>query len=490
MTPLSVKDAHVQERFKEWLDLAAKVNARASQPFDDRLFLLLYRFLESAPGPLGQEFRREVEDAVDIRLAAAKTRLEAGTWQIDAVKATGASDAMECLLDVVAAVRAIDELRHTRTTPLSALTAAFCELPRDWPLAGKRAWLLRRRRPPTAVVKHQMVLPNWALIYHRFLPVETKDNINVSIKSGDAALDAALVEAARSHGELACFSAIFDDGVVTTFDNKERGKPKKKYFRVTGVESGGMDATERRIASAISHADKARKVKADIFVLPEFTMPGAARDKLLKHVSGIATTGEKHPLLIVPGSFHENSAQGEVNRAALYDWNGIAWIEHDKNKLLAIKTHVEDVRAGHTITLLNTRIGMFGVAICLDFCEGMNDNLWDELDVDWVLVPSYAPPGDSTYNQHLERARHLKNKFGTTTVLAQQNHAEDNAASSAPASGSSKPFAGSALIMTSKGEFSMGSGRQSGPFIFTEPWGQALFVPAGSKPEETAGSGS
>jgi predicted amidohydrolase len=484
-----VKDTHIPEQFQAWLELAAQVNARASRPFDDQLFLLLFRLLECAPGPLAQEFRRQVEDAVDSRIEAAESRLEIGTWRIDT------ATAMECLLDVVAAVRAIDKLRHTRTTALSGVTAAYCALPRDWPLADKPAWLLRRRRPPTAVIRNQMVLPNWALVHHRFLPAETRDNIKVIIKNSDAALDAALGEAICSNEELACFSAIFDDGVVTTFDNNERGKPSKKYFRVTGVGSDGQDATKKRIASAISHVDKACQTKAHILVLPEFTMPGAARDELLKHISSVATTsvattGKEHPLLIVPGSFHEESFGKQVNRAALYDWNGIAWIEHDKNKLLAIKTHVEDVQPGRTITLLSTQIGVFGVAICLDFCEAMNDNPWDELDVDWVLVPSYAPPGQSTYNQHLERAKHLKNKFGTTTVLAQQDHREQDASSDVSDSASSAPFAGSALIMTGKGEFSMGPDKRSGTFILTELWGPALFVPAGSKPEKTAGSDS
>jgi predicted amidohydrolase len=484
LRPLSVKNALVPEQFQAWLKLAAQVSARASRPFDDQLFLVLFRLLECAPGPLAQEFRRQVEDAVDSRLEAATTRLEAGTWRIDAVTA------MECLLDVVAAVRAIDKLRHTRTTALSGVTAAYCALPRDWPLADKPAWLLRRRRPPTAVIRNQMVLPNWALVHHRFLPAETRDNIKVIIKNSDAALDAALSEVIHSNKELACFSAIFDDGVVTTFDNNERGKPSKKYFRVTGVGSDGQNATQTRIASAISHANKACQTKADIFVLPEFTMPGLARDELLKHISSIATTGKEHPLLIVPGSFHEESFGKQVNRAALYDWNGIAWIEHDKNKLLAIRTHVEDVQPGRTLTLLSTRIGVFGVAICLDFCEAMNDNPWDELDVDWVLVPSYAPPGQSTYNQHLERAKYLKNKFGTTTVLAQQDHREQHTGSDTPDPASSKPFAGSALIMTAKGEFSMGPDKRSGTFIFAELWGPALFVPAGSEPETTARSDS
>jgi hypothetical protein len=205
-------------------------------------------------------------------------------------------------------------------------------------------------------------------------------------------------------GVLRIWTGGFDDNV-----HPEWIEPPP--YRCTELEN-----PEARWASIEALLDAAAAVGAHIVLLPELTATPALRVRVQDRLAGAS-----HPhVLVVPGSFHEVEGDRPVNLAIAADAQGREVLVH--RKLLAMRTEaiVEHVRPGAEVRLLVTPFGLLGLAICLDFCEGIGPGgqIWSAIGPGLVLVPSMGK--ESTYNAHRAKAHRMWLEHGTVTAVASQ----------------------------------------------------------------------
>lgn len=452
-----------------WLAKARDVAERSRALGANQVLLFeLSCLLQCAPKYLRQKMRAHV-NRIDNRYKAIERHADKpGVFGEPPPKETSADSALDWLVETVAAAKAVDatlfrEIRRGNTR------AELCAAPKDSPFHGRRAWMLRRLRPLPKPVREQKVLAEYALEHYRFIPTQLADGTVVRVKRCSAEVDKALAQSFSAKGGLSLYAGIFDDGVETVFDFKP-GPPS--LFRVNGLSGKDGDGTDTRRAAAIDHVETARSNAADVLVLPEYTITPQVRERLLDHLAVRAEQGCR-PILLVPGSFHEDRGDGRiVNFAGLYDWHGNELISHRKHSMLSSGGFVEDIEPGNTIEMLNTEVGLFALAICLDFCEGLDTNAWTELDIDWTLVPSYAPTA-TTFTLHQQRASAMNGRYGTAVVVAQQSW---------PALAKEECFPGSALVRMPEGAkpplYKLSHDAKTGSCILAAAYGPALCVPA------------
>lgn len=201
-------------------------------------------------------------------------------------------------------------------------------------------------------------------------------------------------------------------------DGKIAWQTSARGVRAVDVEPHAERAD--RFASSLALAAAAG---VDVLVAPELTLPPVARDRELARLRWA-----KAPRLglIVPGSFHEQEADGHYNRAIVVDGQGNsvlgdAVLAHRKLAVFgqlepAAGEIVEDIDGGSGITAVATPIGLVAVAICKDFCDVHVGDIWRQLQPEWLLVPAYGPGLDA----HHRAAQHIALTTGTITVLAHE----------------------------------------------------------------------
>ena len=165
---------------------------------------------------------------------------------------------------------------------------------------------------------------------------------------------------------------------------------------------------------------------ADIVVFPELTMPPQALIELvslLRTKPWLAARRAIGPALIVGGSWHRSAGSGKYrNQAPVLRSNGeiLGW--HSKSMPFRRKAQVEDIEPSNEVLVVATPTLTVAIAICLDFCQAGGDNVYSELDVDLVLVPSMGGP--STMDSHRIEAKRIWDRRKTATFVAQQSDEE------------------------------------------------------------------
>ena len=113
---------------------------------------------------------------------------------------------------------------------------------------------------------------------------------------------------------------------------------------------------------------------------------------------------------------------GEVyNHAELFSRTGKSILSHSKLTTSVLQSGRKAIATGCQIELLDTPIGLIGIPICLDFCEGDApfSHLWTEIGAEWLLVPAYGP--ETSIRAHKRRAQDLLRSHGAVSAVANQN---------------------------------------------------------------------
>lgn len=263
--------------------------------------------------------------------------------------------------------------------------------------------LARERTPHTA---RQAGLIYTHLRYHALVP--TRIEID-AVRSYSVRIDPRIWGSdrwgdMRARGHVRVATTSFGDGAEIEWND----------HAAVSVPTAGDRA--RNLGKAIEDAARGG---VDILVAPELTVPPGARDQVL---SELRWASGRQLALLVPGSFHERVADRTVNRALLADGKGNVLLEHLKLAMFGENDGwLESISLGDEIRVVVTPIGTVAIAICKDFCDYFVGRVWEQLQVEWLLVPAYGRGA----NAHEEAAGRVARMVGTVTILAHEgDHAK------------------------------------------------------------------
>ncbi|MDA9430238.1 hypothetical protein [Bradyrhizobium sp. CCBAU 51627] len=265
-----------------------------------------------------------------------------------------------------------------------------------WFIPRQGASALRPARRPQAYSKR-------GLLFHRILPtviqgypVHVVDTRTLHSTASDASkwrMGACLFKVLKLKPEFACLAG-------------------DKRFVIAGIEApSAEDAISEQIAQAL-------KENCIAIVWPELTVSPGLRESIVKLLRDRDVADElEAPEILIPGTWHERSENGVVNRARIYDGYGEERLTYDKIAPYADDDWgTEAITAGDRICVLATEGALIGVAICLDFCD-VCETPFTELDVDVMLVPSMG--NDRTMQGHQITAAQVEVRFGTRSFVVQ-----------------------------------------------------------------------
>lgn len=276
--------------------------------------------------------------------------------------------------------------------------------PSEWHLEQLGCWFIPRQgvsalRPARRLQPYS----KRGLLFHRILPaviqgypVQVVDTRTLHTTASDARkwkMGACLFKALELRPE---FCSIAGD----------------KRFRVASVEAPSADdAISEQIAQAL-------KENCIAVVWPELTVSPELRAKIVELIRDRDVTDElEAPEILIPGTWHEKTDHGTVNRARIYDGYGEERLSYDKIAPYADDGWgMENITAGDRVCVLATEGALIGVAICLDFCD-VCQTPFSELDVDVMLVPSMG--NDRTMQGHQTTAAQVEVRFGTRSFVVQ-----------------------------------------------------------------------
>lgn len=183
---------------------------------------------------------------------------------------------------------------------------------------------------------------------------------------------------------------------------------------VTAVDHEGV---------AKGHVESAHRAGCSALVFPELTMPPDVLAAVQKHLATrLVWAGEEfgsNQIIVVAGSWHVANPPNAVNVAPVLDAYGDVILHHKKISRYADRSgKFEDTEIGDTIEVLITEDAILAFAICFDYCGLKGSNPYHELDVDYVLVPSWGNP--VTMEGHQTTARLRAVKFRSRDFVVQQ----------------------------------------------------------------------
>ncbi len=266
------------------------------------------------------------------------------------------------------------------------------------------------RRPRTAA---QAGVLYSHLLYHAVVPLE--------VRAGDGRTYPVRI-APMAHGARLDRLRLADGVTVATVGFHDHGRIAWQHG-ARGSRALDVDTCAARGVELASALALAAQAGVDVLVAPELTVPPGTRDQELAR---LRWAKEPRLGLIVPGTFHEQEADGHFNRALVVDGQGNSVLgdvvlAHRKLAVFGQLAPgageiVEDIDGGTGITAVATPIGLVAVAICKDFCDVHVGDIWRQLQPEWLLVPAYGPGVEA----HLRAAQHIALTTGTVTVLAHE----------------------------------------------------------------------
>ncbi|MCJ8506778.1 hypothetical protein MUU53_02500 [Rhizobium lemnae] len=169
---------------------------------------------------------------------------------------------------------------------------------------------------------------------------------------------------------------------------------------------------------------RSHQEQCSITVFPEMTVDGDALAEIKNNLK-LKPWLEEGPLGVVPdiviaGSWHQQRDGAMYNVATVLDGNGDLKFEYRKRlKYRDAKSgRAERIEYGTELPVIILEHGLFGVGICLDYCDGSYPTPYGKLDVDCVLVPSCG--NDQTMRSHIDKAWNLNLDRKSRAFVVQQ----------------------------------------------------------------------
>lgn len=378
---------------KDAAALAAK-QAKLQEPSIDQMrrsLVQIDKLMKGAPTPILKRYKDVGEAELRDLSDQAQTRLDAGSskWlDGDHVRAAGAQ------------ARALDRHLHqhrvTRGKPDDPMFDFLCRE------SGVHVIPRPQAVEPDVCDVTTRTYRRRGLLRHRLLPAITSDGYTVALEW---------------HRDLSVRIRLPDAQVVGALFDALSLEPDPAFVKFVAKDAPCADED----ATLTAHVDAAFTPGTIMAVWPELTMPLGRRDKLsaaLKARSGKSPLGTG-PAFAVAGSWHEVDGDVVRNRMHVLSRSGKRRFYHDKSLPLESATlGEEELEPSYRVSVLICEDALVAFAICRDFCEAQIAQIYRELDVDLVVVPSY---GDAkTIWAHRQQALNLSTDPGTRTFVVQQ----------------------------------------------------------------------
>ena len=318
------------------------------------------------------------------------------------------AEVMDYPLARVAALAAV----HAERRPLAVVAKSQ---PPALEIDGERYRLLRRlpaagpRRPA------EQCSPNLEAWFRHFRVVPERVQIGAaSVQVNVEALGYVTPERSPDAAELRFRVSHFTDAASLRAEENHH---------VADFFATGLDAADERESSFLAELERVRRESANLWLAPELTLTSDLRRRL---AVSLAERRAESLLLCVPGTCHEVDGRHRVNRALVFNGNGLRVAHQDKCSQFSYPVGVQELHEGidarRSVTLLLTPIGTVGIAICKDHFDASASGLiracWDRLAPDWLLVPSM---GDArTVEAHGKRAKESWDVRRTRSLVANQ----------------------------------------------------------------------
>jgi hypothetical protein len=315
----------------------------------------------------------------------------------------------------LALLTALDEFRFVMQTGKPRAVEPFEEEGRYYFLLPVELEARHRRLPLSTQTGNREAWFRW----HAVIPARTMSGLEVSVQVARGRLSHELSQVGAKNEPLRVWIGHFEDQ-----------SPAEDGVRLAGTHSAagkrrfsGVTNPERRLDSIRQAWKNARAASAHGVLLPELTVTLQHRETIRKWLQ----RGTGAPLvLVVAGSFHETTGDGCYNTAEMWDGIGRVVLRHRKLRPFGeADGPAEDIADGNVLEILDTPIGTMAIPICKDFLDDHPrvKTLFQEVPIDWLLVPSYG--NEATSKLHLARARQLAVVGpGITTIVATQRSVE------------------------------------------------------------------
>lgn len=185
-------------------------------------------------------------------------------------------------------------------------------------------------------------------------------------------------------------------------------------FFVSGLRGADLAAAMR------NHVAEATATGCDVVLWAELCATTGEVDGLADHLGDTAVAHPGRPSLLVPASWHSIDGGGaRRNRLTAMDGFGEKVVDHyDKRHKFMFGDRLEAIEPGPAISILVMEDRLVAFGICLDFCDDVPPRLYEQLDVDLIIVPSMGLR--STMASHLRHMPTQHAVHAAEVVVVQQ----------------------------------------------------------------------
>ncbi|WP_157081261.1 hypothetical protein [Novosphingobium naphthalenivorans] len=330
-----------------------------------------------------------------------------------ALREVGIEEEMERLRVDGLIMRGLDTVPDNRLRWLAALTRLIDDELASmdyWPEDPAR-WSPQQWQPgdyPCFVVpvKRSYRLQNGKEAEYR----ATRYHALVPSQVGELAIDLILTDDSTGDGESCVWTygaAVFDDVTLTW---REVGQDEFLLSGAPGPDA--CDAIEEQIRMAIADG-------CDVLTWPELTVPPDRLGEIRQALGSNPLGSPKRIPLVIAGSWHVEDKDGFVNRSEILQAGGRPLTHCDKRRRFEFMERKEAIVPTCRVPLIVMDDRLVAVAICLDFCDDRVPDLYADLGVDLVIVPSMGM--ENTTQAHERHAATLQSRHGGVTCLVQQH---------------------------------------------------------------------
>ena len=202
-------------------------------------------------------------------------------------------------------------------------------------------------------------------------------------------------------------AAVFDDVILTP---NEVGEDE---FLLTAAPGKSAEAAiDEQVQSALIDG-------CEVLAWPELTVPLDRLARIKEVLGRDPLTSPRRIPLVVAGSWHIEDDGAHVNRCEILQAGGLPLTHCDKRRRFEFQGRKEAIAPTQRIPLIVMDDRLVAISICLDFCDDRVSDLYADLGVDLVIVPSMGE--EATTEGHLRHAAVLQSRHGAVTFLVQQH---------------------------------------------------------------------
>lgn len=383
------------ERVNQVLRLAKSKDSTTMQGMKDIIFGV-WALMQSSDPTIRDLYRSYSEE--EISQAASTHDLTSCLAEITA-PARSAREKRIIFKELASRLRALENRFYAEHNGASARNSSAYEVEFDGKQGYFLDWTPRNRTP-----RDKGSFDKRALAHSRILPrkIGGTDVRLYNLDDPRGALRA--TSGVREHK----FGAGLFEGLAFSMRVSDDG------FVVDGVRCEGQSKT------IVGQLVAATEAACCGVVYPELTIGSEVLGDLCETISSGSLNIELS--LVVAGSRHAAGADGLVrNTATIVDGYGAAAVEQNKFYRYSEGAQPsESIEPGTELAVVILGDAVVACAICLDFCHRAEPTPYDDLDVDYILVPSCGEV--RTMDSHLKKAQDIQLKRTVGTLVVQQFH--------------------------------------------------------------------